>query len=249
MSGEPDALAVVNQLKHLAADPMNRRAIVQDQGCLPGLILFLDHPNPQVVYSALLAVHYLTECHQNREKMRGELGMMLSLQNVMQKTTTPGETKLLASVIYELLQASNSVDADKPAEPSCRRKAQFFLGSTNKQAKTVVLHIDGLDDSSRRSLCEEALLKIRGVISFTFQMAVKRCIIRIRSDLKAEVIIPFPEDGSVAVEQNVDLPDYLPEEESPSQEPDKAVTRVGTGQDGAGWIGTAANFLSRSFYW
>ena len=54
MSGEPEALLVVNQLRDLAADPMNRRAIVQDQGCLPGVILFLDHTNPQVVYSALL---------------------------------------------------------------------------------------------------------------------------------------------------------------------------------------------------
>lgn len=54
MSGEPDALAVVNQLRDLAADPLNRRAIVEDQGCLSGLILFFDHPNPQVVYSALL---------------------------------------------------------------------------------------------------------------------------------------------------------------------------------------------------
>ncbi|XP_062336488.1 armadillo repeat-containing protein 1-like [Osmerus eperlanus] len=275
MSGEPDALAVVNQLRDLAADPLNRRAIVQDQGCLPGLILFLDHPNPQVVYSALLAVRYLAECRANREKMKDELGMMLSLQNVMQKTTTPGETKLLASEIYELLQASSSSDSEQAEEAAtCRRKAQFFLGSTNKRAKTVVLHIDGLDDSSRRSLCEEALLKIRGVISFTFQMAVKRCIVRIRSDLKAEalasaialtnvmkaqrvvkgesgdeVLIPFPEEGSVEVEHNEDLPDYLPEEESPSQDPDKAVTRVGTGQDGVGWLGTAANFLSRSFYW
>lgn len=54
MSAELDALAVVNQLRDLAADPLNRRAIVEDHGCLPGLILFLDHPNPQVVYSALL---------------------------------------------------------------------------------------------------------------------------------------------------------------------------------------------------
>jgi len=54
MSGDPEALLVVNQLRDLAADPMNRRAIVQDPGCLPGLILFLDHANPQVVYSALL---------------------------------------------------------------------------------------------------------------------------------------------------------------------------------------------------
>ncbi|XP_040911773.1 armadillo repeat-containing protein 1-like [Toxotes jaculatrix] len=275
MSAEPDALAVVNQLRDLAADPMNRRAIVQDQGCLPGLILFLDHPNPQVVYSALLAIRYLAECRANREKLKGELGMMLSLQNVVQKSTTPGETKLLASEIYELLQASCGADPE-PAEEavSSRRKAQFFLGSSNKRAKTVILHIDGLDDSGRRSLCEEALLKIRGVISFTFQMAVKRCIVRIRSDLKAEalasaiastqvmtaqqvvkgengdeVLIPFAEDGSVEVEENVDLPDYLPEDDSPSQEPDKAVSRVGSGQDGTSWLGAAANFLSRSFYW
>lgn len=34
-------------------------------------------------------------------------------------------------------------------------------------------------------------MKIRGVISFTFQMAVKRCVVRIRSDLKAEVSYPL----------------------------------------------------------
>ncbi|KAI4806733.1 hypothetical protein KUCAC02_017544 [Chaenocephalus aceratus] len=291
MSAELDALTVVNQLRDLAADPLNRRAIVEDQGCLPGLILFLDHPNPQVVYSALLAVRYLAECRANREKMKGELGMMLSLQNVMQKqvpfrtvrsshwnlilatsylsnkirieacsvnaasvlgrSTSPGETKLLASEIYEILQ----------------------LAAT-RGPRRWVLHIDGLDDSSRRSLCEDALLKIRGVISFTFQMAVKRCVVRIRSDLKAEAlgtainstkvmtaqqvvrtengaerILAFREDSEEAVEVNEDIPEYLPEEESPSEEQDKAVTRVGSITDGMGWLNTAANFLTRSFYW
>ncbi|XP_029309359.1 armadillo repeat-containing protein 1-like [Cottoperca gobio] len=274
MSAEPDALVVVNQLRDLAADPMNRRAIVQDQGCLPGLILFLDNPNPQVVYSALLAIRYLAECRSNRDKLKGGLGMMLSLQNVMQKSTTPGETKLLASEIYELLQAAGGDSEPAEEAVSSRRKAQFFLGSSNKRAKTVILHIDGLDDWSRRNLCEEALLKIRGVISFTFQMTGKRCIVRIRSDVKVEtlasaiastqvmkaqqvvkgengdeVLLPLAEDGSVEVEQNADLPDYLPEDESPSLEPDKAVTRVGSGQDGNSWLGAATNFLSRSFYW
>ncbi|XP_069813635.1 armadillo repeat-containing protein 1 [Dendropsophus ebraccatus] len=275
MSGEPDALSVVNQLRDLASDPLNRRAIVQDQGCLPGLILFLDHPNPQVVYSALLALRYLAECRANREKMRSELGMMLSLQNVIQKTTTPGDTQLLATEIYDLLQSSSTAEGDCTNEMnSRRRKAQFFLGATNKRAKTVVLHIDGLDDTSRRSLCEDALLKIKGVISFTFQMAVQRCVVRIRSDLKAEalataiastkvmkaqqvvkgeageeLLVPF-QDTPVDVEQNTDLPDYLPEDESPMKEQDKAVSRVGAHPDGgASWLSTAANFLSRSFYW
>lgn len=66
------------------------------------------------------------------------------------RTTTPGETKLLASEIYEILQASGTEELD-PTEPpvSSRRKAQFFLGSSNKRAKTVVLQIDGLDDPVR----------------------------------------------------------------------------------------------------
>ncbi|XP_037314575.2 armadillo repeat-containing protein 1-like isoform X1 [Pungitius pungitius] len=275
MSAEPDPLAVVNQLRDLAADPMNRRAIVQDRGCLPGLILFLDSPNPQVVYSALLAIRYLAEYRANQEQLKEELGMLPSLQNVTQKSTTPGETKLLASEIYELLRSCSSSGREQEVvSSSSRRKAQFFMGSSNKRAKTVVLHIDGLDDYGRRGQCEEALLRIRGVISFTFQMTTKRCVVRIRSDLKAEdlasaiastqvmtaqqvvraengdeVFVPLAEDGSAPAQPGVDLPDYLPEEESPSQEPDKVVSRVGSGPDGNSWLGAATNFLSRSFYW
>ncbi|XP_077956204.1 armadillo repeat-containing protein 1 isoform X2 [Gasterosteus aculeatus] len=247
MSAEPDPLAVVNQLRDLAADPMNRRAIVQDQGCLPGLILFLDNPNPQ-------AIRYLAEHRANQEQLKEELGMLPSLQNVTQKSTTPGETKLLASEIYELLRSCSSGSSSARAQEavsSRRRKAQFFMGSSNKRAKTVVLHIDGLDDYGRRGQCEEALLRIRGVISFTFQMTTKRCVVRIRSDLKAEdlgsaiastqvmtaqqvvraengdeVFVPLVEDGSAPAQQGVDLPDYLPEEDSPSQEPDKALLRL-----------------------
>uniref|UniRef100_A0A8C5LCF9 Armadillo repeat-containing protein 1 n=1 Tax=Jaculus jaculus TaxID=51337 RepID=A0A8C5LCF9_JACJA len=261
---EPDALSVVNQLRDLAADPLNRRAIVQDQGCLPGLILFMDHPNPPVVHSALSLL----------SKMNIFLHDLIFIY-VFSRTTTPGETKLLASEIYDILQSSNMADGDSFNEMnSRRRKAQFFLGTTNKRAKTVVLHIDGLDDTSRRNLCEEALLKIKGVISFTFQMAVQRCVVRIRSDLKAEalasaiastkvmkaqqvvksesgeeMLVPF-QDTPVEVEENTELPDYLPEDESPSKEQDKAVSRVGSHPEGgASWLSTAANFLSRSFYW
>lgn len=63
------------------------------------------------------------------------------------------------------------------------------------------------------------------------------------------MLVPIAEDGSVKLEQNPELPDYLPEDESPSQEPDKAVSQVGSGLDGPGWLGATANFLSRSFYW
>lgn len=65
-----------------------------------------------------------------------------------QRSTSPGETKLLASEIYEILQSAGKEEAEQAeaAAASCKRKAHFFLGSNNKRAKTVVLHIDGLDD-------------------------------------------------------------------------------------------------------
>lgn len=66
---------------------------------------------------------------------------------------------------------------------------------------------------------------------------------------RVQMLIPLTVDGSADVEHNMDLPDYLPEDESPSQEPDKAVSRVGSDQGGSSWLGAATNFLSRSFYW
>lgn len=48
-----DALSVVAQLRDLASEPQNREAIVQDQGCLPGLVLFLDHKDPKVLFATL----------------------------------------------------------------------------------------------------------------------------------------------------------------------------------------------------
>lgn len=69
------------------------------------------------------------------------------------------------------------------------------------------------------------------------------------SPLFVQLIVPFQEDSATVVEENTDIPDYLPEEESPSQEQDKAVTRIGSISDGIGWLSTAANFVTRSFYW
>lgn len=61
-----DALSVVTQLRDLASEPQNREAIVQDQGCLPGLVLFLDHKDSNVLF-ATLQVHsdLICQCTKN----------------------------------------------------------------------------------------------------------------------------------------------------------------------------------------
>lgn len=116
-----DALSVVTQLRDLASEPQNRDVIVQDQGCLPGLVLFLDHQNTDVLFATLQVgercwtgadpcctvlllkdqcslnvVHflilfclcpqtlrYLAELSPNIPTMKNELGMMVSLENLI----------------------------------------------------------------------------------------------------------------------------------------------------------------------
>ncbi|XP_057678347.1 armadillo repeat containing 1, like [Corythoichthys intestinalis] len=259
-----DALSVVSQLRDLASEPQNREAIVQDQGCLPGLVLFLDHRSPEVLLATLQTLRYLAELSLNISTMKNELGMMVSLENIVARDELSVDVTDLAKEVYAILSAS--------PERNGRQKPQFFLNSSSKKAKCVTLHIQGLDDTDRRGLCEEALLKVRGVISFTFQMASKRCTVRVRSDLPAEslasaiadtrvlcakqvvknhegdeVLIPL----SAAAQSERALPDYLPEEDDePEKKAAGAVSRpaAATARGGT-WLHAAAGFLSRTFYW
>lgn len=268
-----DALSVVTQLRDLASEPQNREVIVQDQGCLPGLVLFLDHKSPEVLLATLQTLRYLAEMSPNIPTMKNELGMMVSLENLIRHGLSVDITSL-AKEVYDILRTPIN---PRPASPerARRKKPQFFINSSNKKAKSVTLHIQGLDNSEQRSLCEEALLKVKGVISFTFQMASKRCTVRIRSDLTTEslataiaatnvltaqqvvkneegdeVLIPLKVSAS-EVQQNTVLPDYLPEEEdSPEKDLSRAVSRTAAKEDSGGsWLNAAAGFLTRTFYW
>ncbi|XP_063297265.1 armadillo repeat-containing protein 1-like isoform X2 [Pelobates fuscus] len=238
-----EAMSVVNHLRNLASDPQNRASIMRDKSCLAGLILFLDHREACVVESALKTISYLSEDPTHCEIMRNELGMMVSLESIKNRCDINDDLKQLAQSIY----ASFTFPSQKYTPE--KTKPQFFISSCNKRVKTVTLHIHGLDDMEKKNICEEALLKVRGVISFTFQLAVRRCTIRVKSDLATEVYVPLPKID-LPVEKNSCLPDYLPEEESPQKDLERAITCPGLKVNCRGsWINTAANFLTKTFYW
>lgn len=68
-------------------------------------------------------------------------------------------------------------------------KCPSFLGQHNGAAKVVSLRIEGLCSESDRELCKEVLLGVRGVISFTFDIERRRCVVRVKSDLSPRVLI------------------------------------------------------------
>ena len=54
-----------------------------------------------------------------------------------------------------------------------------------------------------RKLCEEKLLKIKGVISFTFVMSKSRCIIRCKVELSPEMLCDVINNTKVLSAQQV----------------------------------------------
>ncbi|CDQ98196.1 unnamed protein product [Oncorhynchus mykiss] len=142
-----DALSVVTQLRDLASEPQNREAIVQDQGCLPGLVLFLDHQDPQVLFATLQTMRYLAEWPLNVTTMKNELGMMVSLVTLMERSGLCDDINTLSREVYGILSAPPTPALPSPEKERRRNKPQFFLNSSKGKNKSVTLHIQGLDST------------------------------------------------------------------------------------------------------
>lgn len=59
--------------------------VAQDQGCLPGLVLFLDDQDEKVVLTSLQALSYLAEEQANCPVMKNEIGLTESLKIISRK--------------------------------------------------------------------------------------------------------------------------------------------------------------------
>jgi len=286
-----DTLAVVQHIYSLASNPDNRESIVQDQGVLPGLVLFLDSDDTQVVRLVLKTLQLLCEYAPNRKAVAMEMGMLVSLKKLLQGQKFPFEREIRkrANALYCVLTRSNappqspasSSSSQKPAASQKIHQApatsqKFFIGGANKRAKTIILQIEGLEEQNKK-LCEEAILKVRGVVSFTFNLPKKRCIVRVMDSVSAkslcqtisdtkvlsaeqvvknksgeEVVLSFGRQPSIPDEERTDaedMPDYLPEDD-PVEESNMAVGRPGDKDSGSsGWFSGVSNFISNTLYW
>ncbi|XP_068087736.1 armadillo repeat-containing protein 1-like isoform X3 [Hyperolius riggenbachi] len=227
-----DAVSVVSHLKLLASNPRNRDAIVKDKSCLAGLILFLGHQDAAVIEGALQTFCYLCENTDYCETLRSELGMIASLESLINRCDVNYHIRQRAQTVYRALAPSVAMHTP---EQRCRKsKTPFFFSSCNKRAKTVTLHIHGLDLCLTSAIAETKVLKAQQVIT---------------TESGNEVLLPAS-SMNIPVQKNQCLPEYLPEEESPQKDLEKALAQPASKEPSNGsWINAAASFLSKTFYW
>eukprot|EP00794_Sanderia_malayensis_P004586 gene4586-5189_t len=259
-----EVISVVEHLHSLAINPRNRASIVKDQGCLPGLVLFLDNEQDKVVLTALKTLQLLAMHGPNRALMKNELGLLPTLTTL--KSHSNPELKKYATETYNLLMGSR---------PSRSGNHVSVLGKSSSRAKVITLQVRGLHQATRK-ICEEQLLQVKGVISFTFNMNKARCIVRVKPDVDAkklaekinetkimsaqqiiknesgeEVVLSFGKcPVKVTEEKKNEMPDYLPEEEDVQPSTKVLVRKDQQKETGnSGWLSGVSNFITSSFYW
>ncbi|XP_045617614.1 armadillo repeat-containing protein 1 [Procambarus clarkii] len=154
-------------------------------------------------------------------------------------------------------------------------KKENFLGPHNSKAKIITLFIKGMVNPEHRKKVEEELVRVRGLISIVFDLGNSRVTCRVRRDLSVEKlatavartetllaqqvttnsdgeeeILPLGKTPSDTTSPVEDLPDYLPEEDTPVKDASSAMAPSGSFMETAtSFFSTASNLLQKSFYW
>eukprot|EP00729_Bicosta_minor_P019797 gene19797-9674_t len=200
-------LEILKSLNKLALQPGFRATIVNDQGCLPGIVLFLDNEDPAVVRLAVETLELLANCAEIRNTMWHELGLVLSLNTIIEGGDTPDGTREVARQTLIAISpppptAAQQFEARKPMAPVNTNTASaatasngntFFKGGSFQEARNIVLQV----------VLENQLLTVKGVVSFTLDMSQSRVTVRVRTTVTAEKLCTAVADSQTLSAQQV----------------------------------------------
>jgi len=193
------AKEIVAKLRAMAADPSHRTQLVKEPGTIPTLISSLSESDTDISFTALEVVYFLSLNVDNRPIMAQETLLLKALKQFMMTGTL--KQKKVAIAAYTNLQAyANSLPtgAPEPAEKENTDNAEATSSSApSKQAtgtaaapratsllsegttiNTYTVFVSGLNTDSAKRELEQALLKVRGVISIYCDTVEYKAVIR-----------------------------------------------------------------------
>jgi len=155
----PNSRAIAKQLLELSQDPANQPFIVQEQGCLQGLVSYSQHADQDVVVMAVRTMQFLSGHPQNKKAMRDFPGLVDKLTQVSCTGTHPRAKEFSAQALVNLgvlTQQKDWWNEDKENATDSNKNSQFH---------TLVVQVDGLDDAGTCSVAQRVLVNVKGVIS------------------------------------------------------------------------------------
>lgn len=283
---------VATSLRELARVPKYRHMMVKDQGALPGLVFFLENDDAEVTEIALEALQLLSMETKNRPIMYSEFGVVVSLKAIINREDASALAKKTAKEIMTTLSKPERfrqpLFAKQPSTPqgtprrtamdAVKKQSNFFRGGSAKkmQSRIIILEVEGLVDLQERKQVEDALLSVRGTISFTFEMQRERVTIRARKDIgperlcraiyeKYSHLLPrqvgkdqYGEDqlidyiGLTGSDEVSAAPEYLEDDDDQDDivvaNPKEAIVTEAMGAQG-NWFGGVVGYVRQNLYW
>ncbi|RXG51738.1 Armadillo repeat-containing protein 1 [Armadillidium vulgare] len=195
-----------------------------------------------------------------------------------EKVKTPeSETKEPSKEVEEKKEnATPKLSSKIPCSLMIESKSEkSFLGPFNSRAKTVTLFVNGMTTHKHRQEVEDELVRVRGLISIVFDLSKSRVTCRVKRDLSVDKLVAAVSRTETYTAQQVitgldgeelvvkvgterpnvispveDLPEYLPEEETPVRDSGSAIATSGSFRETAStFISAAASLIHNSFYW
>jgi len=215
------AKEIVAKLRAMAADPSHRTNLVKEPSTIPTLILSLSDTDTDISFTALEVVYFLSLNVDNRPIMAQEAPLLKALKQFMMTGTL--KQKKVAIAAYTNLQAyanvlptsvgestekentSNQEEASsapgKSAAAAPKATAALNEGST---INTYTVFVSGLTSENAKREIEQALLKVKGVISIYCDVVEYKAVVRATIPVQ-DVIDRLALDGKTASLRKKDI--------------------------------------------
>lgn len=263
-------------LKTMAGDSKRRYFVIKDPTFLGGLVMVLSNPDVKIVTIALETLVLLAEVQEYRPKLCAFMGLTDQVEHLINREEE--KVSHLAEKLFDLLNQKPEKCAplkDSFNTSSTKTRTGVKKSSHGSRTKHIILQIRGLVVKNDKDVVMRLLLHVKGVISITFDLNQKRCILRTKQDVKPETLsqavaksqtmtaqqvvkdengeeklVSFGSNMKEVDKENVTLPDYLPEDvDSPKAHTKPLAQNKDDTKKANGWLTSAASFITNSFYW
>jgi len=191
----PSSRAIAKQLLALSREPDNQPFIVQEQGCLAGLVQYTQHDDIEVVLIATRAIQFLASHPQNKGPMRDFPDLVESLTAALPRAAEHAKVKDFVRGALEHLgialrpdnddleeggvgSASLGDDEEEESKDGDGAGRGFRAGGSGGGAKkrglralgdfrTITLQVENVGNPNRREVIESLVIQMDGVISVT----------------------------------------------------------------------------------
>ncbi|CAH8599789.1 unnamed protein product [Heterobilharzia americana] len=183
-------LEALEELKKLAEDDSKYVALIKDATTLQGLVLLLSNKSTSVVSLVLTVLKLIAFRPGGKAALQSLIGLNEQLTGLVRPASCDNKEKLspISRDAEELLSLFSPLRTEDSSQAGAV-KCQAEKPPSSFRPKNVILQLKGLTSEDDIEIVCSKLLKVRGVVSITFQLHKHRVLVCTIPSLDPECLV------------------------------------------------------------